>query len=80
MHKLQISSRYGIDITGFRAHEEADELAQILALLNGYVGKARVIDRLNQTTVFDGTVNEVRESIRRSLFLNGTKSRTKQVV
>ena len=62
-YDVRTDARYGIDIRGLCSHAEANELAQVLALLYGHVGKVRVVDRRSHTVVFDGTVDEVRESI-----------------
>lgn len=62
------NTRYGVEIKGITVHAECDELAQVLALLQGHAGVVRVFDRQNQSLVLDGTVQDVQVSLRE---LNG---------
>lgn len=56
--------RYGVDIIGPSGHEEANELIQVYAALEGCAGNVRVFDRFRKSFIFSGTVDEVRDSIR----------------
>ena len=58
--------RYGIDIRGDSAHAEAHDINEIFALLAGYTGRVHVIDRENNSLVFEGRVDEVRKELLRA--------------
>ncbi len=60
------SARYGVDIRGFRLHKEAEELAEILALLDGLEGKVSVFDRRTRS-VYWGTATEIRNALSQAL-------------
>lgn len=68
-HRNQQSARYGIDVRGFHLHAEADELKEVLAVLNGHASTVSVIDRQRRTVVCDGRMEEVRKAIRSAIVL-----------
>jgi hypothetical protein len=57
----ELRARYGIEIRGTTLRADADNLAQISALLNGHTGLVHVVDRQNQSLLLGGSVDEVRK-------------------
>jgi len=58
-----IYARYGVDIRPARWHIETNDLAQILPVLNGHIGRVTVRDRTTESIAFEGNVDEVRTAI-----------------
>lgn len=52
-------ARYAVEVRGSCLHAEANDLFQVLELLDGLAGKAHVIDRATRSLVYEGTVSEV---------------------
>ena len=63
MHRPPPRNRYGVEIKVPTVHMECESLADVLAMLEGQAGVARVFDRHSQTMVVDGAVNDVRDSL-----------------
>lgn len=63
MHLPRTSRRYGVEIKVPTVHLECEDLGEVLALLEGHGGIARVFDRDSRALVVDGPVNDVRISL-----------------
>lgn len=63
MHRPLPKNRYGVEIQVPTVHVECESLGDVLALLEGQAGVARVFDRHSQALVVDGAVKDVRESL-----------------
>ena len=63
MHRPLPCNRYGVEIKVPTVHMECESLGDVLALLEGQAGVARVFDRHSQMMVVDGAVNDVRDSL-----------------
>lgn len=50
-------------------HGSANELPQIMKALSGHDASVRIVDRIRQVVVFEGTVDEVRESINKQVLM-----------
>lgn len=57
------NARYAVEVRGSCLHAEADDLIQLVQMLDGLAGKAHVIDRVTRTLVYEGTVSEVFKAI-----------------
>ncbi len=57
-------ARYGIEIRGFCLHAEADDLMQVLEVLDGRSGcRVHVFDRMSGSLVYEGPVNQVYDAV-----------------
>lgn len=63
MHRPLPCNRYGVEIKVPTVHMECESLGDVLALLEGQAGVARVFDRHSQMMVVDGAVDDVLVSL-----------------
>ena len=57
------NNRYGVEAKVPTVHFECESLGEVLTLLDGQAGIARVFDRHSQTMLLDGAVKDVREAL-----------------
>jgi len=55
--------RYAVEIRGFCAHAEVNELTEVLDVIDGLTGRVHIVDTLTGDLLCEGTTTEVYDAI-----------------